>query len=252
MTSDIQYAINPAVWARECLNISPDSWQEKVLKSDSKRMILNCSRQSGKSTIAAVVALHRAIYYPGSLILLVSPSMRQSSELFRKVTDFGGDLKTLPDKVENNRLSLRFVNQSRIVSLPSSEATVRGFSRASLIVEDEAGRVPDDLYFAIRPMLAVSDGRLILMSTPFGKRGHFYETWEHGGNQWERVSIPACACPRISEAFLKEELITLGSWWYSQEYECKFVQTTDQVFDYNLVMNALSHDVVPLFMGEDL
>lgn len=68
----------------------------------------------------------------------------------------------------------------RIVSLPSSEATVRGFSGAALIVEDEASRVPYDLYCAMWPMLAISGGRLVLMSTPFGKRGHFFEEWTQG------------------------------------------------------------------------
>jgi hypothetical protein len=72
-------------------------------------------------------------------------------------------------------------NGSRIVSLPSKEANIRGFSGVSLIIEDEASRVGDDLYLAMRPMLAVNQGRLILMSTPWGKRGHFFEAWEHGG-----------------------------------------------------------------------
>jgi hypothetical protein len=139
------------------------------------------------------------------------------------------------------------MNGSRIVSLPSSEATIRGFSGASLIIEDEAARVSDQLYYAIRPMLATSSGRLILMSTPFGKRGHFYEAWENGGDLWERIMIPASACPRISPQFLAEEHEALGDWWFSQEYGCQFVQTTDQVFDYDIVMRAVSTDIKPLF-----
>jgi hypothetical protein len=247
MTSDIQYAIDPVLWARDCLNIIPDTWQEGALRSASKRLILNCSRQSGKSTTASILALHRAMYYPKSLILLISPSLRQSGELFRKVTDHLNLLIAKPVKTEDNRLSLTLLNGSRIVSLPSSEATIRGFSGASLIIEDEAARVSDELYYAIRPMLATSGGRFILMSTPFGKRGHFYEAWENGGDLWERITIPASACPRISKEFLAEERATLGDWWFTQEYDCRFVQTTDQVFDYKAVMQALSTDVKPLF-----
>ena len=57
------------------------------------------------------------------------------------------------------------------MGLPANEATVRGFSAVSLMVVDEAARVPDDLYEAVKPMLAVTDGALWLMSTPFGRRG---------------------------------------------------------------------------------
>jgi hypothetical protein len=198
-----------------------------------------------------VVALHRALFYPGSLLLLVSPSLRQSSELFRKVTDALDNLDKKPRLREDNRLSLTMDNHSRIVSLPGTEATIRGYSGVNLVIEDEAARVPDELYYAVRPMLAVSKGRIILMSTPFGKRGHFHQEWIEGTNSWERIRIPASACSRISHAFLEEEKKALGGWWYSQEYECEFVQTVDSVFNYDLVMSAMSDDVKPLFAADE-
>jgi len=210
--------------------------------------MLNCSRQSGKSTTASILALHRAIFYPDNLILLVSPSLRQSSELFRKV---GEQIKRLEVKLkllEDNKLSCTLNNKSRIVSLPSSEGTIRGYSGASLIIEDEASRVDDELYRAIRPMLAVSNGRLILMSTPFGKRGHFYKEWSEGEG-WEKVEVKATECARISPEFLEEEKRSLGEWWFKQEYMCEFVETIDQVFSYQYIEKSLSDDVRPLFGG---
>jgi hypothetical protein len=75
-------------------------------------------------------------------------------------------------------LRLELENHSRIISLPGQEQTVRGYAGVSLLIVDEAARVPDDLYFAVRPMLAVSNGRLIALSTPFGKRGWFYEIFK--------------------------------------------------------------------------
>jgi len=172
LAEDLKSALDPVLFAR-LLGFNPDPWQEKVLSSSSKRLMLNCSRQSGKSTTASILALHRAIFYPDNLVLLVSPSLRQSSELFRKVGEQLKKLQCKPKLLEDNKLSCALDNKSRIVSLPSSEGTIRGYSGASLIIEDEASRVDDELYRAIRPMLAVSNGRLILMSTPFGKRGHF-------------------------------------------------------------------------------
>lgn len=152
-----------------------------------------------------------------------------------------------PTLTESNKLSLGLENGSRIVSLPGTEGTIRGFSGAALIVEDEAARVDDALYYAVRPMLAVSGGRLILMSTPFGKRGHFFEAGQDGGAEWQRIEIPATGCARIAPAFLEEERRQMGDWWFRQEYLCEFVATTDQVFAYDLVMGALSDDVAPLF-----
>jgi len=243
---DLAQALDPVIFAEEALGFTPDPWQERALRWCGKRLLLNCSRQAGKSTTAAILALHRSLFYPASLILLVSPSLRQSSELFRKVQELSKPLR--PKLVEDNKLSLTMENGSRIVSLPGSEGTIRGFSGADLIVEDEAARVPDDLYFAVRPMLAVSGGRLVLMSTPFGKRGHFFKEWAEGQG-WERIRITAYECPRISQEFLEEEREALGDWWFKQEYLCEFVETEDQVFSYDLVTQAIDNSIKPLFGG---
>jgi len=238
---------DPVFFARHRLGWQPDPWQEQVLQSQGKRILLNCCRQSGKSTTAAVLALHRALYVRRSLVLLVSRSLRQSGELFKKVQDLLSLLPVRPKLDEDNKLSLQFANGSRIVSLPGSEETIRGFSGAALIIEDEAARVSDSLYLAIRPMLAVSQGRLILMSTPWGKRGHFHEAWENGGPSWERIHITAYDCPRISAEFLAEEKADMPENWFKSEYLGIFTDTEDSVFSYEHVMGALSDDVQPLF-----
>jgi hypothetical protein len=139
-------------------------------------------------------------------------------------------------------------NGSRIVALPGAE-TVRGYASAALVVVDEAARVPDELYFAIRPMLAVSGGRLVVMSTPFGRRGFFYEANEHEDG-WEKWRIPASQCPRISAAFLEEEKRTLGSWWYASEYECAFADTEESVFAADAISSAFNPAIKPLFTRE--
>ena len=247
--TDLRHALDASLFAVEALGIQPDPWQRAVLRSASKRVILNCSRQSGKSLVAAIVALHRALFFPGSLVLVVSPSIRQSGELFRKIVDHVTRLAVAPDLSEENRLSMRLANGSRVLSLPSSPETIRGFSAASLVIEDEAAFVDDATYAAVRPMLAVSNGRLILMSTPFGRRGHFFTEWSRGGETWKRFSVTAAECPRISPAFLEEERNSLGEWRYRQEYEAKFVETDDQLFAFDAVHAAISEEVQPLIFG---
>jgi hypothetical protein len=160
----------------------------------------------------------------------LSPSLRQSQELFRKAAAIYKTLgRPVPSESEN-ALSLSLENGSRIVSLPGNEATIRAYSAVRLLLVDEAARVPDNVIAAARPMLAVSGGQLIALSTPFGTRGWWYEAWKDGGSTWQRVQIPASECPRISPAFLEEEKRSLGPWFYAQEYECSFMEAVTQAF----------------------
>jgi hypothetical protein len=87
------------------------------------------------------------------------------------------------------------------------------------------------------------------MSTPFGKRGHFFHEWAEGDDTWERILITAHDCPRIKPEFLEEERQALGEWWFKQEYLCEFVETVDQVFGYDEVHSALDAEIEPLFAG---
>lgn len=248
LADDLRYALDPVAFAAEVVRFTtPDSWQTRALRWSGKRLLLNCHRQSGKSTTAAILAVHRALYRPGSLILLISPSLRQSGELFKKVQAYLALVDNRPELTEDNRLSFTLATGSRVVSLPGDERTTRGFSGVDLIIEDEASRVEDNLYRAMRPMLAVSGGSLILMSTPFGKRGHFFEEWKNPYSDWVRIEVPATENPRITKEFLADEQRSLGSTWYRQEYMCSFEDTTNAVFPYDLVMDALSEDVHPLW-----
>lgn len=202
--------------------LTPDPWQRALLFQPQRQVLLNCSRQSGKSSVAAVLAVHTAVFQPGSLILLVSPSLRQSTELFRKVL---GGYRALgrPIPVQSaSQTRLELAHGSRIVSLPGREETVRSFSNVALLLLDEAARVPDDLYRSLRPMLAVSQGRLVCLSTPFGKHGFFYREWTNPHAAWQRVEVSWRQCPRITPAFIEAERQALGDSWVRQEYECSF------------------------------
>src|SRR5205823_6016547 len=177
--------------------------------------------QAGKSTAVAVLGLVEAIFVPLTKVLLVSRSHRQSTELFRIVLDLYRRLGSpLPERQTAEELQLS--NYSRVVCLPCREETIRGYSKVSLLVIDEAARVPDDIYRAVRPMLAVSDGRLVCLSTPYGKRGFFHDAWANGGADWARIEVPAERIGRITPEFLAQERRVLGLSWFRQEYYCSF------------------------------
>ncbi len=239
-------ALSPVTLAAHA-GFTLDAWQRDVLLSDAHQIILLVTRQGGKSTVSSIRALHRALYTPASLVLLLAPSYRQSRELFRKVKDALAALPFTVPLASESALELEFANLSRIVALPGKEATIRGFSGVSLLIVDEASRVPDELYQAIRPMLAVSGGNILLLSTPFGKRGFFHHEWTEGGADWHRTKITAEECPRISDVWLDQERQSIGDWWYRQEYLCEFVETIDQVFSYDDIQRALDPQVTPLF-----
>ena len=249
LAEDLKLALDRVAFAR-VLGLEPDGWQEELLRSTSGRVLLNCSRQSGKSTISGVIALHRALYYPGSLVLCLAPALRQSQELFGKVLGFYRDLGRPVQPQGERKLSLTLENGSRIVTLPGTEKTIRGFSGAALLIVDEAARVDDALYYAVRPMLAVSGGALMMLSTPYGKRGVFFEEWRGSSTAWERYEVPTPLCPRISEEFLGEERRALGEWWFRQEYLCSFEETPDVLFTHELIENMVTDEVEPLRFSE--
>ena len=227
---------DPVEFARAA-GLDPDEWQEDLLRSDSRRVLLNCSRQSGKSTMAGVVALHKTLTTPGALVLILAPAERQAKELFSKIAEGYRQLGHPLPADSYRKLGMNLSNGSRIEALPGSEKTIRGFSGVDLLILDEAARVDDGLYHAVRPMLAVSGGSLMMLSTPYGKRGVFHEEWTEGKN-WERYEVPATECPRIPPAFLAEERAALGEWHYRQEYNCEFMDTNDQLFATEVVEKA--------------
>ena len=233
-----------ADFARLRLGIDLDPKQEEVLRCMGNRGILNCTRQWGKSTVAAAKAVHRAFTRPGTEVLVATPGDRQSSEFVRKAAVMVRKLGLPAVGDGDNPASLLFPNRSRIIGLPANEATIRGFSNVSLLLIDEAARVPESVYRAVWPMLAHANGDLWLMSTPNGKQGFFYDVWNAcgpgrlGADKFMRVSVPATDCPRISPAFLEEVRRELGT-SFGQEFMCEFVSCGAGAFDRDVVERAL-------------
>jgi hypothetical protein len=255
--------------------MEPDDWQRDILCSRPPRLLMCCSRQSGKSQTAAGLAVLEAATHPGSLTLIVAPTMRQSSELFRKVKELQAALVRGPGEtvrapfrpvslrklyreglaqadadevVRETALQLETRSGSRVVSLPGKEASIRSYSAVDLLILDEAARIPDDLYRSVRPMLAISKGRLVALSSAWAKVGWFWEAAGKGKGKWERVTVTARQCPRISPEFLREEEEELGPRWFAMEYLCEFGDAIDALFTDEQIRQALDNNEKPLFM----
>ncbi|MDQ3605583.1 MAG: phage terminase large subunit [Gemmatimonadota bacterium] len=247
LATDLALALDP-VRIAHLAGLNPDPWQADLLRSRARQMILLCSRQAGKSTVSALLAVDDALHRAPALILLLAPALRQAQELFRKVKEVLHALgPAAPPIAQESALTLELANGSRIVALPGKESTIRGYSAVNLLVVDEASRVPDELNDAVRPMLSVSGGRIILLSTPWGKRGFFFDTWSEGAPDWQRVRITAHDVPRISPAWLEAERQRIPDFVFRQEYLTEFGETEDQVFSYTSIMTAITSNVRPLF-----
>jgi hypothetical protein len=263
------------------LGITADPWQRQLIESSATQTLVLASRQTGKSSASAACALTEALLNPPAEVLIISRAQRQSAEVLRKCREFYRGLQgervrrrrwrpaSVAPEVEavklrgiredeeaitDAQLSMEFENGSRIISLPGSPDTIVGYSAISLLILDEAARIKDDLYALVRPMLAVSGGRLIALSTPFGRRGWFWEAWERCDQArlrglpepWQRFRITAEECPRISAEFLAEERLAIGERWFRQEYLVAFVDTVDAVFRTEDILAMLGSTEKPL------
>jgi len=186
------------------------------------------------------------LFNEDTLTLVLSPSDRQSAEFINKVQKFMVllGMKTRGDG--KNSASILFPNRSRIIGLPAKESTIRGFSSPSLLLIDEASRVPDELYQSMRPALAVSNGALWLISTPFGRRGFFFREWFSNDPAWARVSVTAYQCPRITREFLDSERQRYGEYYFRQEYLCEFHEKDGQLISHELIERSISSSVEPI------
>lgn len=208
---------------------TPDPWQKRVLADPLHDWILCASRQSGKTEVVSAQVVWEA-QCCGSFVLIISASEAQAFEFMERVYQRYDDMPLVPMLDSRTKSEMRLVNGARILALPNNERTVRVYSSVDRLIIDEASRVPDSLYGAVCPMLAVANGRQTLLSTPFGKRGFFYQEWSEG-TTWQRAKIPWTLCPRIKPEFIVNERRKHGDLWVQQEYECTFLDVACGIFN---------------------
>lgn len=219
-------------FARDVMGVELDAWQLEALQSETLWQLIRASRQSGKSTSASILVAHTALFRPGSLSLCIAPSQRQSKLLLRSVRGILLASRCIEDFPTSNVLEIELPNGSRVVGLPSKEATIRGYDAPDVVVIDEASKVPDDVFTAITPMLATSatHAKLWAISTPWGQRGWWFREWNGEDPEWARTTIRAHECGRITEEFLRRERARMGRLKFESEYLCEFVGTEHQLF----------------------
>jgi len=271
LTNQLAACIDPAHYLLS-LGWGAFDWQTEVLRPGVSRLILNCVRQAGKSTVIAAKVAHRAKYFPGSLIMLFAPTENQSVELMEKISQF---LKSDPEiiLVRDSSVTKKFLNGSRIKAFTANPKSARGYSDPDIIVFDEAAHVEKELYLTVRPMMTGGKTELILLSTPHGKVGFFFEVWHRDSDLWSKVlvkpvdvlpevlpheykvvdinewkaknaekGIKSYISPRHKADWLREELGEMGDHFFMQEYGCEFLESLDSVFSLDAFMQCFEGD----------
>jgi hypothetical protein len=233
------------------VGIEPDPWQVEVLASEHPRKILCCGRQTGKSTVGAVLAIHKALTQPGSTVLVVAPGERQAKLLFSKARRLYEQAGHPLPAHSHRRTGLELSNGSVVEALPAVERTMRGFS-VDLLICDEAAAVPDEDYFGILPALIATQGQQVLLSTPRGKRGFFHEIW-HGAEDWQRMMVRSDEVGRIRPEDLEVFRATMPEQFFQQEFYCEWLDTEGSLFSYHDIESALaaSENVEAIEIGDD-
>ena len=242
--SAIALALDPCLIMSRA-GYQPDDWQAQLICDDQNWWLLLCTRQGGKTQAISALALSTALNRKGALVLILTPSERQSKEVLRCVSQYYLALYGAPIRSDAiTALKIEFENGSRIIALPgSSEKTIRVYAGVDLLLVDEAARVEDPLFFSIMPMLATSGGRMVCATTPWFRRGFFFNEWKNGGDAWKRIKVTADDCPRISREFLAREKKSKPHHWFQQEYYCVWGSAASALFDPDMCDALLSKDV---------
>lgn len=223
-------------WAEHVSGNRLDPWQKKFLSSTAHHFLLNCSRQVGKTEAVALRATYKAIYLNRRAVCL-APSLFQSSKIRRRALKYISEDGTRI--AAKSAFEILLENGGAILTLPGDrpDVSVRGETTDDLIV-DEASRVKDSLIAAATPTTATRpDATTTYLSTPAGKRGEFFRAWSEKTGDWEKITITADQCPRITKRFLDKEKKRLGDLLYSQEYECQFVADSNALLDFETVQD---------------
>jgi hypothetical protein len=214
------------------------------MRSDANKQLYNAARQSGKSSVAACIAMHKALSQENQLVLLVSRTLDHSGEIFRRALQIYRAAGRPVGATSESALSLTLANGSRLVSRPgSSDVSVRGYS-VDLLIVDEAARVSDELYAAALPTLARTGGRIIALSTPYGMAGWWFDAWTKGEG-WDKYYMPASQLPSdwykpSTAAFLAQQRRERPEHEYNREFECLFEERGATLFPRELVERAVT------------
>lgn len=225
IAADFRAALDPRELFRQAFGLDPHDWQDEYL-TEQRNAIVNKGRQVGASMGAAALAIHSCRYWANTNAVIVSPSLKQSTEITTKARI---GLYALGVRlVQDSAAMLKLANGSRILSLPGTAKSVRGWT-ARLLIIDEAAYIDPETFTAARALVATG-GRMVVQSTPADEVGMFYELANDTPSDWARFEVRSDSVPSISPEFLASERRSMTADEYAREYECAFGKAGASLF----------------------
>lgn len=238
LAHDLAAALDPAVTFADAFGEDPLPWQVDYLREHRPTVVLK-GRQVGASTAAAALGIHVVRYRRDVNVVIVSPSLKQSTEI---TTRARAGLRQLGERlVQDSTSLLRLANGSRIISLPGTARSVRGWTAAVLVI-DEAAFVEDATFTAARALVATG-GRLVVQSTPADEAGAYHAIVTAEDPSWARFTVPSASVPTITPAFLEAERQALGPDVFAREYECRFAKAGASLFTVDRLASLILPEV---------
>ncbi|MEM1562788.1 MAG: terminase family protein [Candidatus Bathyarchaeia archaeon] len=247
---------DPVEFCIKILRFKPTGYQARFLRDGSKRILLCWSRQSGKSHVLAARAIWHSLTHRRSQTLIVAPSLRQSMILSDKIQDHLANLSSQQRHAwieKQQRTQILFRNGSRIIALPCSENLLRGYT-ADVVIADEANffEHDEDIFYSIlMPMLATTDGTLIVSSTPWNKDSVFYRFYNDPAFSKHIVTCyEAIEAGLIGRDFIEQMKALLPNERFQREFEAKFIEDVDAWLPQSLIVKCIESSLEP-YMFED-
>lgn len=235
-----------------------DPFQKQVLETEGN-ICLRSGRQVGKSTIISIKAAQFAVKNRKTSIMVIASVERQAYLLFEKILAYLNQnypkmIKMGKDRPTKHKIIL--TNGSMIQSLPTGMTGqgIRGFT-INLLIADEAAFIPEAVWTAVTPMLAITRGVIWLLSTPHGKEGYYYNCFSRP--DFTSFHVSSEDCPRKDQIFLDSEKKRMTKVQYAQEYLGEFVDELMQFFSTALIKRCmLGEEIKPShhnkFLGVDV
>ncbi len=238
---------SPTLFAMKILGITPLRYQAGFLEDDSDKILVVGGRQIGKSTMLALKAIWTAFIKPNEDILILAPTFRQSKIVYERIMEMIGRTEFLFKRtVKFNLEETKFDNSSviRCLTAGNSGEYVRGFS-ATVIIFDEASLIPDQVFMALEPAMAVRGSQLIMSGTPYGKRGYFYNEWANNeiSKKWSTYRIPTNKNPLVKAEYLQTMKNSMTGVEYAQEFEAEFIDQVGRFYSPELIIaNSIEYE----------
>ncbi len=234
LAADFRAALDPSELFRQAFGMEPHAWQLAYLR-ETRNSVANKGRQIGASQAAAALAIHSCRYWPNTNAVIVSPSLKQSTEITTKARV---GLYALHERlIQDSSSMLRLANGSRILSLPGTAKSVRGWT-ARILILDEAAYIEPETFTAARALVATG-GRLVVQSTPADETGSFHELVTDTPPAWASFSVRSDSVASISPEFLESERRSMSADEYAREYECAFGKAGASLFSLSKINDLI-------------